>query len=364
MKNSAKRPLSALLSQTLVAFTIELDNEFQRRMAESAYPGAGLSLVVWLTLMRFLRKDGVSAEDLIGKAIQSPERVKFMLGCLERWRFIRLKSNPPTADGVRDGWGSGRGIRSEWIVQLTSKGAKAVMIWPPLLDEIEERWRKRFGAEVILQLRETLRSLTGQGDSNLPSLLGRALLEFKKEFDREAPERLELSANILRVLSKAGTPEKDISYLTGGSRETSGVGWEVKRYVIAEPAPKANQGKVVRLTPLGLKAQEAYFRLVDVIERRWQTRFGKKKIIQLRRALEELFESREGERPLIMAGLVPPSGVIRAGCQLPALGRTDIGAAARKRARDLVLQTEAFISDPAARLPHYPLWDMNRGFGP
>jgi hypothetical protein len=42
----------------------------------------------------------------------------------------------------------------------------------------------------------------------------------------------------------------------------------------------------------------------------------------------------------------------------------DIGPAARQRKRDLVIQTEAFVRDPAGALPHYPLWDMNRGFGP
>ena len=41
------RPLSALLSQVLVAFTVEFDNEFERQMAEAGYPGARLSLVVW-----------------------------------------------------------------------------------------------------------------------------------------------------------------------------------------------------------------------------------------------------------------------------------------------------------------------------
>jgi hypothetical protein len=46
------------------------------------------------------------------------------------------------------------------------------------------------------------------------------------------------------------------------------------------------------------------------------------------------------------------------------LGRVDVGPAARQRKRDLVIQTEAFVRDPAGTLPHYPLWDMNRGFGP
>ena len=63
-------------------------------------------------------------------------------------------------------------------------------------------------------------------------------------------------------------------------------------------------------------------------------------------------------------GLKPPPGTIRAGAQTPALGRVDIGPAARQRRRDLVIQTEAFVRDPAGTLPHYPLWDMNRGFGP
>lgn len=45
------RPLSALLSQVLVACTIELDNEFELRMSEAGAPGARLSLVVWSNLM-------------------------------------------------------------------------------------------------------------------------------------------------------------------------------------------------------------------------------------------------------------------------------------------------------------------------
>jgi hypothetical protein len=35
-------PLSALLSQMLVAFTLEVDNEFERRMSDAGHPGASL----------------------------------------------------------------------------------------------------------------------------------------------------------------------------------------------------------------------------------------------------------------------------------------------------------------------------------
>jgi hypothetical protein len=49
---------------------------------------------------------------------------------------------------------------------------------------------------------------------------------------------------------------------------------------------------------------------------------------------------------------------------VPALGRRTVGPAARQRMRDLVAQTAEFMRDPAGTLPHHPLWDMNRGFGP
>jgi hypothetical protein len=62
--------------------------------------------------------------------------------------------------------------------------------------------------------------------------------------------------------------------------------------------------------------------------------------------------------------ILPSQLTARAGDMAPALGRRDLGPAARQRMRDLVAQTEAFVRDPAGALPHFPLWDMNRGFGP
>jgi hypothetical protein len=62
--------------------------------------------------------------------------------------------------------------------------------------------------------------------------------------------------------------------------------------------------------------------------------------------------------------MIPPPGVVRAGDTAPALGRRDVGSAAKQRARDLVGQTRMFVADPVNALPHFPLFDMNRGFGP
>ena len=54
MPSALQKPLSALLSQVLVAYTLELDCEFERRMLEMQSRGACLSLVMWLNLLRFL----------------------------------------------------------------------------------------------------------------------------------------------------------------------------------------------------------------------------------------------------------------------------------------------------------------------
>ena len=400
------RPLSALLSQTLIAFTLEFDNEFERQMNEPGYVGSRLSLVVWSNLLRFLAHGAVSVRDLATRSMSPEATIKFKLGCLERWRFVDLQPDP--TDGrpiqvrphrrarqdLRDGWGSGRGIRADWLVQPTPKALKAHAIWQPLFGAIERRWQTRFGADEIGRLVESLQTLVSQLDLELrhglpdpwevaeaklyprrtaanpaplplATLLSQSLLAFRIEFDRESKAPLPLCANTLRVLAENPTLRAgDLSHLTGASPERSAVGWPLKPYVVVELDPNATRGKVVRLTPRGLKARQTYVALAAKIEKRWQTRFGADLVRRLRDSLQYLLTSQHRDRPLVAEGLIPPPGVARSGSPAPALGRQDVGAAARQRIRDLVIQTEAFVQDPAGTLPHYPLWDMNRGFGP
>jgi hypothetical protein len=261
-----------------------------------------------------------------------------------------------------------------------------------LFAEIEGRWERRFGRKEIHRLRQALggvaekldielphglpggleegadfpRRVKRAGNSlPLPALLSQLLLAFRLEFDRESPAPLALCANTLRVLGEVPIRAADIPFLTGGSPETSGVGWQIKPYVVVTSDPTARRGKVVRLSERGLMAQGAYYRLNGDIEKRWEERFGKDRIDTLRESLQGLFDRQGiGGAPLLSEGLVPPTGTVRAGDQAPALGRRDVGVAARQRTRDLVAQTQAFVRDPAGALPYYPAWDMNRGFGP
>jgi DNA-binding MarR family transcriptional regulator len=403
MPAETTRPLSALLSQVLVAFTLELDDEFEKQMRESGYAGASLSVVIWSTLMRFLAGAGLSVRNLAAQSLSSEKSVKFELGCLERWRFITLEADPagdrpiavqPHRLGgrlLRDGWGSGRGIRSDWIVRPTPKGRRAIEIWTPLSDEIESRWLRRFGADDIGTLRLSLEDIAARLDVDLPqgisglwepdvtynarsthdavplplpALLSQLLLAFTMEFQRESRVPLWLCANTLRVLGDQPIPESEIPRLTGCSPETAGIGWQIKPFIIVESAPPPRRGKLVRLSPLGRLARENYYNVTAAVEKRWETRFGKQKIHRLRESLSDLFVPRAGERLLIAEGFIPPEGTVRPEPQAPALGRLDVGAAAKQRMRDRVAQTALFIRDPVGALPHYPLWDMNRGFGP
>jgi DNA-binding MarR family transcriptional regulator len=387
---TARRSISALLSQVLVAFTIEFDNEFERRMGEAGYPGARLSLVVWANLMRFVAEGAVSVRGLAAQALAPDRRMKFELGCLERWGFVVLQPDPAGRQ-LRDGWGSGRGIRADWMVRLTPKGLAASEIWPPLFSMIERRWEKRLGEDEIGRLREALQDLAGKLDVELPhglpggweekeefpprvkrgrerlplpTLLSQLLLTFRLEFDPESRLPLALCANTLRVLGEKPIRVAEIPRLTGGSPETTGIGWQIKPFVVVTPNPAASRGKVVRLSAAGLRAQQAYHRLIGQIEKRWELRFGKEAIGRLCGSLQGLFDRHNEAGPLLSEGLVPPKGTVRAGDRAPALGRRDVGTAAGQRMRDLVAQTEAFVRDPAGTLPHYPPWDMNRGFGP
>ena len=81
-------PLSTPLSQVLVAFTIELDNEFERRFAEAAVGRRfGISLVMWSNFLRFVG-DGITVGELPIVGGLPKARMLSTLGGMERWRYV------------------------------------------------------------------------------------------------------------------------------------------------------------------------------------------------------------------------------------------------------------------------------------
>ncbi len=312
---TAAVPLSTLLSQVLVAFTIEFDNEFERQTPHwttnhggSRFEGPWLaSLVMWSNCMQFASEEGVTVRE-----VERLARTKTNWNGMERWGYIVV--NPDPADRRP------KPPRSDWVVHATSKGRKAQDVWRPLFGVLESRWRARFGEDVIDRLRESLWAVLREIDLELPdclpilgyglfsrvaeqklrapvepdlpllALLSRVLLAFAIEFESKSALSLAISANVVRVLDK-GIRIGDLPLLTGVSKESIAMALGIlqkARLAVVEAHPASGRGKVVRLTPKGKEVQYAYRGLLSAIEARWQARFGEKPMVKLRDSLEAL----------------------------------------------------------------------------
>jgi DNA-binding MarR family transcriptional regulator/uncharacterized protein YbdZ (MbtH family) len=161
-------PLFALLSQALVAFTIEFDNEVERRLphrttdhgrsGDSRHAPWLVSLAMWETCMRYVGEDGITVRELGRLA-----RTGTNLAGMQRWGYISLDPDPSKQRSKQPA--------ASATIRATEAGRRAQAVWEPLLDEIEARWRERFGAEEIARLRAALAAVDGQRDPGLPDCM-------------------------------------------------------------------------------------------------------------------------------------------------------------------------------------------------
>jgi DNA-binding MarR family transcriptional regulator len=367
---AAGTPLSTLLSRVLVALTIELDNEFERRFTEAGGGARTASLVMWSNVLRFVG-DGIAVSELPAATGLERPRVLSMLGGLERWRYVTVG---PASKAKREGWGSGRGIRSDWIVRLTPAGRNAAGIWASLSGEIEGRWEKRFGADALAELRACLSTIVDRIDVELPeyvpivgsadgmvaglsprgrqatssasplpltALLSQVLLAYTLDFEQESELSLPLSANVVRVLDEKGELVRDLPRAAGVSKEAIAMALTFlarNEYVAVEGTTAAT--KRVRLTRNGREAQADQDRLHREVEKSWVKRFGADEIHRLRVSLQRVVEQRDA----LSRGLEPyPEGW--------------------RASKPYAERTAAMVADPSAMLPHYPMV-LHRGGWP
>jgi DNA-binding MarR family transcriptional regulator len=157
-------------------------------------------------------------------------------------------------------------------------------------------------------------------DPHLPALLSQVLHAFTLEFERESEVSLAMSANVMRVLDEKGVRVRELPRLTGVSKQaiSMSTGFLAKRgYVVVEPGTTAARSKLVRLTPKGHEAQDAYRPRLAEVEQRWQERYGEDTIRALRAALETLVGEPNWEASPLTRGLVPPAGGWRAKVRTP-----------------------------------------------
>lgn len=154
--------LSELLSAALVAFAIEVDNEFEARMPHhttqgrrrsAKRPGKGraargergpwlVSLAMFENCMRWLPEEGLTVGELEGLA-----RTPTNLDGMRRWGYVAAES--PNGGRVDK-----PGVRT--VLRPTADGREAQEVWRPLPAEVEARWRQRFGDAAVASLRREL----------------------------------------------------------------------------------------------------------------------------------------------------------------------------------------------------------------
>jgi methyltransferase (TIGR00027 family) len=344
--------LSALLSQALVAYTIEFDNEAEHRLPHrtTSFGASGhgdgtwlVSLAMWENCMRFVDDEPVTVGEL-----ETLARTGTNLDGMRRWGYITIDGTAKKVHKARPGPAA--------VLCATAKGSQARQVWLPLAGLIEERWRERFGSDQVGQLRESLLTVARQLDPGLPdclpilgqdllskepdpalpprtdhadvialplsALLSRVLLSFAVEYERESALSLAVSANLLRVMDTEGIRLRDLPRLTGISSEAArwAMGILVRgRLAVTEPDPAASRGKIARLIARGVDAQRVYREVLATVEQRWQDRFTDGTASALRQALETLAVSPDSGPPPLFRALEPYPDNWRASVRRPVI---------------------------------------------
>ena len=368
-------PLHALLSQVLIAFTIEFDNEFEHRMTQIGARRFWVSMVMWSNFMRHIHEQGISVRELSTRARSTNSSGVPGLSGMQRWGYVSVGP-----DGAYD---QAKTRLQDCIVRPTEVGLKAIGVWQPLSGEIEQRWRNRFGGNAIEELRTLLCSvicqvgietprylpILGYGLSaaaqeysakkqpqcndvslanlDLSVLLAQTLLAVTVEYESESSLSLAISADVVRVLDERGVRVRDLPRLSGVSKEaiSMALGFLAKRgCVTVAPDPDEPRTKRARLEPKGTKALEAYNSLVALIEERWKVRCGVNSYLALSQSLQSFIDRTNGDSPLLSEGLKPyPTGW--------------------RASQPYLTQTNAILTSPADALPHYPMV-LHRGGWP
>ncbi|MGI8990994.1 MAG: hypothetical protein ACR2I2_15630 [Bryobacteraceae bacterium] len=125
--------LPALLSKVLLTFAIEFERD------------SDVSLAISANVLRIVGEEGVRVRDLPRLAAVSKEAIAMSVGYLEKHAYAVVGPESP-------------GSRIH-LVGLTAKGRKARDAYTRLVGAIEERWKARFGDDIVRGLRELLERL-------------------------------------------------------------------------------------------------------------------------------------------------------------------------------------------------------------
>ena len=174
----------------------------------------------------------------------------------------------------RAGYGTGRGMGADTLLRPTRAGLYAQKLWPRTISAVEERWRRRFGEDVIDSLHEALiaiaRALPWSPPEVAPSdgfwthvidgddaddegallvaLLGHVLTAMTLDHEREATVSLPLAANVLRVVGSGAVRLRDLPVRSSLSKEGIAM---AAGYLLRNSRATSTPERAIRLTPAG-----------------------------------------------------------------------------------------------------------------
>ncbi len=289
-------PLSALLSQAWVAWTIELDNAYEAVAPHRTTRGARgrgpwlISSVMWWNCLRHL---GAATRPLTAGELAARSRLGTNLDGMDRWGYVKIQ-RPRTNN-------------ASWLLTLTPAGRRAAEIFARLSVQVDRRWEQRFTETA--RLRAALVKAVAGLDPALPdclpitgpagafrapmpagpapqpapgarvpalgALLARLLLAYTLEAEAGTRAGLPFREDLLRLLDERGTKVRDLPVRSGVSREAQDMALGVlQRAGLGEVGedPQGSRFKVVRLTPRGGRAREAHIARLRELDAAWAVR--------------------------------------------------------------------------------------------
>jgi hypothetical protein len=303
-------PITSLLSQVLIALTIEADNEFEHRVPHFTTDGKEAWRGVWLTsyatyanFLRFVDDGGIAMADLAAKAGYAPPVHPAYHG-MRRWGYVTYEpdiagSSPKAKDG-------------DALVRCTPAGAAARDAWAAVVADLQGRWAQRgideLQAALIPIVEEIERPLpeympTVSWDRRQPELLqpvsrpamdldvlgllSQLLLAMTYDFEAESELSLGTYAGLLAPLSEEPVPTRLLYELTGvAKKEWSSAMTQLAKAGLVEVGGKP---KTIALTSDGLAAKTAAAATLAGVERAW-ARNRAPTFDHLRRQLERVVD--------------------------------------------------------------------------
>jgi len=320
-------PLPTLLSQAVVAFTIEADHLFECRMphytTESRKRGEPIegpwliSMAFWANGLKHIDADGMTVGALADRALLAGHFIEGSNPGLVRWGYLRLSS----------GASSSKKLARDWTVAPTRHGVLAQQTWASLPAEVDARWVERWPPVSVL--RGALADVVATADRELPdhlpingghqarvefprrpprptadldvgTLLAKALVLFSLEVEAAADVALVQTANVLRVLAEGPVHQRDLPRAMGVAKETAAVMTGQAR---REGLVAIAESKEVAITDAGRRAASDADAAVAEVESRWPA--------DLRMQLEPLVGDGVLDGSPLAEAIRPPEGTWR-----------------------------------------------------